>query len=409
MSPFKLALLNLSRRKTPTLIAITAIAIAVACSGILLRLNILAESRFTGFGKGGDAVIGAKSGGIEIVTSALNGEGSYPGFLPMRLFETLRAEQVVRFEDGTASKPSYIRLIIPFLYFAKAGDFRIVGTDETFLQRPQEPLQFSEGQWARNKDEVVIGSVMAQKENLKIGDTVVAKAWLGDKVFASELRNLKVVGILNSTQSAWDRMAFTNLATAHEVLKKVDLTPVSIWGADVLNYFLVYLHPNGYEPLAALVNSRTVGQVVLVQKEIARLSELVGVGQNLGLFVTILVLALGGLSVTSMLITRFDAMSIQLAVLRAIGYKKNEIGRWLLWEGFLLGLAACILGLILDAVGFPFVRSLLEDSLPSADIVGSSVLQSYPIWITALCATILSVFVPLYRVYHQDVHFSLRG
>lgn len=410
MTPFKLALLNLTRRKIPTLIAIVSIAIAIACSGILLRLNILAESRFDAFGKGGDAVIGAKSGGIEIILSALNGEGSYPGFLPLRLYETLKSEQVVRFEDGTQSKPAYIRSIIPFLYFAKYKNYRVVGTDESFVKRPvsSDSLQFEEGSWASSPNEIVIGAVLAKKENLKLGDFINVKAWFGDQVFASGSAMLKVSGILKPTNTSWDRMAYANLATAQDLLKGVHLA-ASIWGHDVLNFFLVYLHPQGYEPLAALVNNRTVGQVVLVNHEIKKLSELVGVGQDLGLYVTILVLALGGLSVMSMLITRFDAMSLQLAVLRAIGYKKNEIGRWLLWEGFLLGLAACVLGIILDLAGFPLIRNLLGDSLPAAELVGSSILQSFPIWLTAIFATTASVFVPLYRVYHQDVHFSLRG
>src|SRR5262249_25638707 len=128
-----------------------------------------------------------------------------------------------------------------------------------------------------------------------------------------------------------------------------------------------------------------------------------------GLFVTVLILALGGLSVASMLITRFDSMALQLAVLRALGYKKKAIGKWLLWEGFLLGLAACFVGSVMDGLTFPMVRSFLGEALPPADVVASSLFQSFPIWITAILATTTSVFFPLYRVYHQDVHFSLRS
>src|SRR5690606_16596367 len=111
----------------------------------------------------------------------------------------------------------------------------------------------------------------------------------------------------------------------------------SIWASDVLSYFLVYLRPSGFAPLEALVNRRTVGQIVNVDEQKERLREISGVGKSIGLFVTGFVILLGGLSVCSMLVTRFEGMSLQLAILRALGYTKREISRWLMWEGFSLG------------------------------------------------------------------------
>jgi putative ABC transport system permease protein len=411
MTPFKLALLNLSRRRIPSTIAIISIAISIACSGILLRLNKLSEARFSTLGHGGDAIVGAKAGGIEIMLSALNGEGDYPGYLPYKLFQSLRAEQSVRFEDGTQSRPSFIRSIIPFVYFAKYGNFRVVGTDETFLKRPDptDSPAFKDGRWATEPGEIVIGSQVADQENLQVGNTIAVQPWAGEQVPGGSKIELKITGILASTSSAWDRMLYSNLPTAQKTLASLDLGKISIWGPEVLNYFLVYLEPKGFDALSSLVNRRTVGQAILVSEQKIRLENLTGTGEKLGSFVTILILALSALAVTSMLITRFDAMALQLAVLRAIGYKKGKIGAWLLWEGFLLGITACALGIALDAIGFPIMRSLLSDTLPPADIVQSSILQSAPIWLTAIAATTASVFIPMYRIYHQDIHFSLRN
>lgn len=409
MTPLKLALLNLSRRKIPSVIAIASIAISIACSGILLRLNLVTENRFSTFGQGGEAIVGAKAGGIEIILGALNGEGDYPGFLPYKLFESLRSAQTVSFEDGVQSKPGYIRSVIPFVYFAKLKTFRVVGTDEAFVRRPisEDSPVLVEGRWALQPNEVVVGAMAAKQERLKVGDEISVQVWAGKS--AQEAVPLKISGIFGPTESAWDRMLFSNIQTAHQSLSLADLRDQSIWGPQVLHYFLTYLEPNGFGELESLVNRRTVGQAVLVAEQKTRLENLTGTGTKLGLFITILILALGGLSVTSMLVTRFDAMALQLAVLRALGYKKRAIGQWLLWEGFLLGIAACFVGALLDLLGFPIVRNLLGDALPPPDIVGSSIFHSIPIWITAILATTASVFIPLYRVYHQDVHFSLRS
>lgn len=412
MNSFQLAILNLLRRPVPSALAVCAIAISVACAGMLLRLHNLAESRFSTLGNGGDAIVGAKAGGVDILLGALNGEGEYPGFLPLKLFESLRQDQTVRFEDGAEMKPSYLKSIIPFLYFAKLDDTRVIATDASFVKRPRAEDEMkiqNKGRWVEAANEAVLGASVATQRKLKIGDEIEVQRWLGPHVFAPGSVKLKVVGIFEPTRSTWDRQIFTGLETAQMAMQSVNMSEASIWGSGVLNYFLVYLNPQGYDSLAKLVNNRTVGQAVDISKEVHKLNELVGAGRDLGLFVTILILVLGGLSVAAMLITRFEAMSLQLAVLRALGYKKRSIGGWLLWEGFLLGAVAVFLGLVMDAAGFPVLRLMLGSSLPGPDIVASSLLESFPVWLTAIAATTASVFVPLYRVYHQDVHFSLRN
>lgn len=410
MKPSQLAFLNLTRRKLPTVIGILAIAIAVACSGILLRLNHLAESRFNTFGAGGDVLIGAKTGGIEMILNALNGEGDYPQYLPLKLFESLRAGATIQFEDGASQDSRSIRSIIPFVYVGKTQENRILATDESFLNRPRniDSMSFSEGRWVQSSEEVVLGSLLAEKLGKKIGDQIEMSDWLGE-VSSNYQRPLKVVGIFKPKNNNWDRLGYVNLTTAQEVLKSGDLSKVSTWGSGVLHYFLTYVNPGGLKSLKALVNDRSVGQVVEVDAEIYRLKELVGSGKSLGLFVTVLVLLLGGLSVLAMLITRFDAMSLQMAMLRAIGYGKTEITSWLLWEGVMMGAIAVVLGMILDALCFPIIREILGSSLPSAELLQSPLYLSYPVWLAALVATTLSVVVPLIRIYRQDVHFSLRA
>ncbi|AHI04746.1 hypothetical protein BDW_01180 [Bdellovibrio bacteriovorus W] len=410
MKPIQLAYLNLTRRKLSTVVGILAIAIAVACSGILLRLNHLAESRFNTFGAGGDVLIGAKTGGIEMVLNALNSEGDYPQYLPVKLFESLRAGATIHFEDGASQDSRSIRSVIPFIYVGKIQENKVLATDESFLSRPRnmDSMNFLEGRWAQNSEEIVLGSLLAEKLKKKTGDSLEMAGWLGD-VSSNYKKSLKVVGIFQAKNNNWDRLGYVNLATAQEVLISGDLSKVSTWGSGVLHYFLTYLHPGGLNSLKSLVNDRTVGQVVEVDAEIYRLKELVGSGKSLGLFVTVLVLLLGGLSVLAMLITRFDAMSLQMAMLRAIGYGKSEITSWLLWEGVMMGAIAVVLGMILDALCFPMIREILGSSLPSAELLQSPLFLSYPVWLAALVATTLSVVVPLVRIYKQDVHFSLRA
>lgn len=413
MSPLRLAYLSLTRRKVPTFIALLAIAIAVAFSGVLLRLYFLSGARFSTFARGGDAIIGAKAGGIEILLGSLNLEGNYPDFLPYKLYASLKAGRNVKFEDGAEAVPSYIETAIPILFFGKFHDYRVVGTDEGFVKRgyDDDVPTFAQGQWLSGSGEAVLGAEVARREGVKIGDSIPIDLWTGDKATdrAANAAALKVSGIFDATGTSWDSAVFADLAQGQALLRNVDLGERSIWKGEVLHYFLMYLKPDGFAPLKALINKRTVAQVISVPEEKARLEDLTGSGRRLGFLMTILIMCLGGLSVAGMLITRFEAMNTQFAVLRALGIGKKVISRWLLWEGALLGFGACVLGGIGDAILFPILCFTLRSALPASPLISAPIYLSAPVWIAAILATTLAVFVPLSRLYSQDIHVALKG
>lgn len=412
MTPFKLAKLSLARHRLSTVISICAIGLGIAVCGILLRLYQVSDARFSVLGNGGDAIVGAKAGGIEIVLNALNAEGRYPEFLPYALFKSLRQKQSVQHGDGARTTPSYISSISPFVYFGKFENHRVVGTDESFFNRPgpKGKFKFASGDWSNEKNNVVLGFSVAESKHLKVGDTIKIQPWVGDDQIDS--RNVfKVSGVLAPIQSIWDQTIFSSVESAHVIFRENlnKISERSIWGPNVLHYFLVHLKPNSFSSLENLINKRTVGQIVEIEVQKERLKELSGVGKSLGLFVTVFVLFLGGLSITSTLVTRFEGMSLQLAVLRAIGYTKKEISKSLAWEGFLLGMFGVIVGALIDLAAFPIIRSLLGDALPPSEIVGSSIFNSSVIWIIAIMATMASVFVPMAKIAKQDAHALLRG
>jgi putative ABC transport system permease protein len=409
VNSFRLAFLNLSRRRISTAIAILSIAISVGCSGVLLRLYQLSGSRFATLAKGGEAIVGAKAGGIEILLSSLNFEGKFPGFLPIKLYSSLKQRQAVQFEDGGKSIPRYIRGLVPLLFFARYQGYRVVGTDVSFLKRPDaaDNLTLATGRWVKGDGEIVVGSEVAETKHLKLGDRITVEGWVGDPHAGESLAALEVVGSLNPTSSTWDRGLYTSITQAQKVLDELELESISIWGSDVLNFFLVYLEPNGFSDLEALINRRTIGQTILVAEQKDRLAELTGTGRQLGLFMTILIMLVGSFAVMAMMVTRFEAMATQVAVLRALGYKKLIVVQWLLWEGLLLGVSACALGSLLDFCGFPWIRSLLGSALPQT--VATPLLHSYPVWMGAIVATTFAVTVPIIRLYGQDVHSSLKG
>lgn len=414
MTPFRLAVLDLTRRRVTTLIALIGIAAAVASSGVLLKCHLLAAARFSTIATGPDAVIGAKAGDLDLLLGSLDLEGAFPGFLPQALWQSLKDRRPVHFQDGQTSQPSFIRDVVPFLYGGRWGDFRIIGTDERFLEHAAggAPASLPQGRWAAAAGEVVLGAEVARHRLARVGDTITCDTWQGGDTHPSTTFPLQVVGIMGTTGMAWDRALFTTVPQAQSVLQGGDGRDGDEhhpWGTATLHYMLVYLETDGFGRLEELVNRRTVAQAISVPAARARLTALTGVGHEIGFLIISAIMVLGGLCVAATMVTRFDAMNVQMAVLRALGHGRGAILAWLVWEGALLGGAGCILGGIIDALAFPWIRSLLGSALPAAHLVASPFHQSAPVWCAAIAATLAAMAIPIGRMLRQDLRASLHG
>jgi putative ABC transport system permease protein len=413
MTALRLAFLHLYRKKLTTTIAILSLAISIAAGGVLIKLYWLSHSRFSSLALQGDAIFGAKAGGLDILLGALNLEGPYPEFLPLNLYESLKKRQTVAFADKDQSTPDYIRALIPLLYFAKYKNYRVIATDESFLNCPneQDSPTIKQGRWTSSLAEVVIGDEIAKRERIHVGDSIALVAWTGDDPNRSAKQyssTAKVAGIFAKTGTIFDAAVFSSLEEGRQVMAESGFSH-PIWKTNVLNYCLVYLKPGTLPQLTNLINQRTVAQVVSVPEQYDRLKQLAETGQTMGLIIISLILLLGGMGVISTMISRFEAMSLQVAVLRAIGYTGAFIGRWLLWEGLLLGITACFVGAAIDMILFPTIRELLGNALPQSPLTHMAFYQSAPVWAIAILGIVLGVFIPIIRFNHIDAHSLLKG
>ncbi|GEM_PF-1587939 len=409
---FRLAWLDLSRHRGMTCLALLTLGLTIGAAGMLFRLGRLAQDRFRTMVTAGDAIVGAKSGPVEMLLGCLNLEGPYPGFIPIRLYGTLLNQGKVGFADGDVNTRLH-RLIVPIVYCGKFHGFRLMGTTESFLKQPEPGPQASlaQGEWAHREAEVVLGAAVARHEHVKVGEEVEVTAWTSEGPGNSTERanranraekaelpyRLKVSGILSAMGNAWDKALFTNLTESKGILAAGLSKDKTIWGQDVLHYLIIYLLPDGMPELRSLIDERTVAQVVSVPEARLALERLTGTGRMMGTVVILVVLILGGLSITGLMIGRSEAKTRQLAILTAMGFQARELLTLVLWEGALLGSGALLIGGILDATLFPVLRGLFASSLPSALEAPSWLWQSWPVGLAAVIATLVSSFIPLWR------------
>lgn len=406
MKLFRLAWLDLTRHRSMTVLALLALGMTIGAAGLLFRLGRLAQGRFRTMVPAGEALVGAKSGPVEMLLGCMNLEGPYPGFIPIRLYGTLMNQGKVGFADAEVNTRLH-RCIVPMVYCGRLHGYRMLGTNESFLNQPEPgpKVVLAQGEWAHREANVVLGAEVARRERLGIGDEVEVAAWTAevpedavDPAHGKEPSyRLKVTGILAPMGNAWDRALFTNLGESKTILAAGLAKDKTIWGADVLHYLIVYLVPDGLPPLRSLIDERTVAQVVSVPEARASLERLTGTGRMMGSMVMMVVLVLGGLSITGLMIGRSEAKLKQLAILTAMGFRAKELLALVLWEGALLGSGALASGGILDATLFPMLRGAFANSLPSPWDAPSHPWQSWPVWLAALAAILFACCIPLWR------------
>ena len=416
MTPLRLALLSLARRRTATTIALLAIAFPVAAGGALLRLYRASEQRYSSLDRSFDAVVGAKAGELDLLLGALNGDGEVvPEPITLNLYNTIRANAIAGLSPPNAAQPRFLSSLIPITVFARFHGRRVIASDVSFWQRPApEPSPvFISGRAPTTTTEVSLSEALAKAEGLHLGDQISVDPWVSrsnSSNAALAKLSLRVVGITKATGAFWDQVLVADLRLATEVLARLPSSELhSAWKEHITHYLLANCLHGDCATLKDLINQATVAQMIEVKPAVAKLRRLLGQGQRMGLVITTMILTLGALAVAGMMLTRFDAMRGQLAVLRAIGYGRREVALWLLLEGLLLGTTATLCGAALDGASFPWLRHLTQSWAPTAVGLDLPLLSSAPVWAAAIAATLVAACLPLLRLLRQDIHRTLRS
>ncbi|MFM6926815.1 MAG: ABC transporter permease [Bdellovibrio sp.] len=411
MNPFRLSFLYLKRHLFPTIVTILALSIAIAAVTVLLKLEVLSHSRFDTLAPQGDAIVGAKSGGIDILLGALNFEGGIPNYIPQNLFETLKSKKDIQFEDKTNFQEAFtVAHITPLLFFGKYKSYTLVGTDDSILSLT--PLDsapsLATGTFPQNSGEVLVGALVAKSEGLGLNQSIFIHGAIHDTKTPGASFPVKVVGILKPTGKSWDQGLYTNLVTAQTAIMNVPGYR-TIWGPKVLSYFIMNIEKGGEKGLATLINQRTVSQLAFVEKEKARLEELTGSNQSLQLLIISILLILTTLTVLAVFFTRVEARTMELAVLRALGYSRRELTGLLLVESLWMATVSILTAALLEALLSPWILSTVGTSLPPPTAT------SFPPWMIlvtggfAFLAVILASLPPTWKLYRQDIHSTLRN
>ncbi len=364
--------------------------------------------------------------------------------------------------DGTFAENT--EFAIPVCLGDYYKNYRVVGTlpkfFESFKDENNEDLKyhFDEGRnfevWNKEHGyrEAVVGSVVAQQTGLKLGDKIAASHG-GDPTDIHTESPFTVVGILAPSGTPNDRAVFINmegfyLMSGHAKTDEEDEAktedadvegntisrrpPLPIDQREVTAVLIRTSDPFSPIIIRNLVNEGNVAQIVMPVMEITSLFDLiVRPIQTLLLVITILICFVSGISILVSIYNSMNDRKREIAVMRALGARRETVMGIVLWESIILSVGGGILGWlgahVLLFLASPTIEAQTGVRIGLFDLAPlprSLEVQIPPViidndWLGPLCSLELVIvpalillavivgFLPAYTAYRTDVAEAL--
>jgi putative ABC transport system permease protein len=340
-----------------------------------------------------DVVVGAKGSPMQLILSGVLHIDVPPGNVPLQAVNEL-------------AKNPLVAQIIPISLGDNFGGYRIVGTSTAYVDHYE--AQLAQGALWTQPMQAVLGSTVAQRMGLQLGQTFVGSHGLGAGGHTHGENAYTVVGILQPTGSVLDRLILTDTASVwkvHEDYTAVDDDDRKVMEEEreITMALVKYKTPMAAISFPRYVNTSTEMQAAAPALEITRLLNLLGLGTDvLRAFAGVLLLT-AGLSVFIALWSAVRERRTDLALLRMLGASPAKVATLLLCEALWLGLLAAVLGVLL---GQGFAQALaLFLSLDNSLLIGGMV---WPVglWVVpalALLVSVASAVLPTVAAYRVSV------
>ncbi|MBS9463947.1 ABC transporter permease [Flagellimonas sp. 389] len=380
-----------------------------------------------------DMVVGAKGSPLQLVLSSVLHVDVPTGNIKLK--------------DMTAlQNHPFVEKAIPVSYGDNYKGYRILGTETQYLNSYNAKL--SEGRLYQKSFEVVVGSGVRSKLNLKLGDTFISSHGLADSgATGHEEHPYEVVGFLESTGTVVDQLLISNLksiwdAHEHDGSKHnegfEDKHQEDYEGHDhneehehkdsenhqghnhndeygneehenleITSLLVKFKNPLGMVQLPRFINENTTMQAALPGLEIQRLMGLLSSGVQTINGIAVAILLVSALSIFISLLKTIRERKQELALLRTYGLGIGKLLGLALLEGLFLALLGFVLGWILGRIGVWGVSQYMQASYGYALRINSPELVELFLLSLILTLTIIATLLASRSIFKLNVAKTL--
>jgi len=409
----RLAWVNIISNPFNTILSLLLMTFGVGIISILLLLNYHIEQQFQNNLKGIDMVVGAKGSPLQLILSSIYHIDNPTGNISYK-------------EANKLSKNPMVDFTIPLSYGDSYNGFRIVGTTSEYLKLYKANLRVGEI-WNQSM-QAVVGSLVAETNQLKIGDNFYGTHGLNNDGHIHDEHSYKVVGILKQSNSIIDKLIITDISSVWEVHNgKIDdnhsghqhnhnhhqhhshidkSTDNDLYLSDkfMITCMLVkFKSPVGLIQLPRQVNETTNLQAAIPIFEINRLTNLLGFGVQTINLIALIIILVAGLSIFISLYNSLKKRRYELALIRVHGATKWQLIKLVFLEGLTLSFLGTIFGIIISRL-ILFITPILANQTQIMNNFGFGVITD-ELWLflIALFIGLLASLIPSILTYKINI------
>ena len=429
MNIWKISIRNFRFRPLYTFLAILTLSVSIALLVGIQQLDKSFRNQLDNNLGEIDMVVGAKGSPLQLVLASVLHVDNPTGNIP---FEEAK---------GLMKNPM-VQKAVPISYGDNYKGYRIVGTTQEFPTLYNASLK--EGRSMEKPMEVVLGSTVAEKFGLQIGDTFQSSHGLAEKGGHTHETPLTVVGIYNPTHKVMDRLIVTGLQTIWDVHDHSDESmdnegesnhqheedglhikeeehqhhnenksqesektephhDEEAHGQEITSLLVSFRNPMALLNIPRTINENTNMQAALPKFELERLYQFTGVGVRTVTWIAYAILIISCITIFISLYRMVRDRAFDLALMRSYGANRFQLVKMVAYEGFMIAGTAFVIGLLLSQIGVYFIFKMITDQYKQTmplQLKYQEVLQTGTL---VLLMVLLSIILAIYPIIKMNI------
>lgn len=444
-----LAWKNLWFRPMPTILSILLFALGIGLAAFLLVFNKQVQEKFDANLAGVDLVVGAKGSPLQLVLCNMYHIDAPTGNIPLKSAKAF-----------LNPRHPLIKESVPLSLGDSYKGFRIVGTTDQFLDF--YGLEIGEGRSWEKDFEVLVGPDVARQLGLAIGDRFHSSHGLADDDMNAhdDVEPFTVAGILKNSGTVADQLILCPAPTVWKVHDHgaagsdedndhdhedheghdhdgqedhqgydhsgddEDITDDDVEQlpagsvhrllnneSQEITSVLIRFKGRSFQALNMQrnINENTDLQAATPAIEINRLYSLMGVGADMLRMIAIAILVVSALSVFLLLFHSLRTRKYELALMRVMGGRPLNLFSLIIWEGVLISVMGCLMGILLAHGAMEILSGDLQESYryPFTGFIWDQ--SEYLLIVGAIIIGVIAAIIPGWRAQRTDISKTMAG
>ncbi|WP_430399305.1 ABC transporter permease [Flavobacterium sp.] len=411
----KLAWRNIWFKPLNTVLSIILLTSSVAIITVLVLLEKQFEEKFTNNINGVDLVLGAQGSPLQLILSSVYQVDAPTGNIS---YDSAKVWM----------QNPFVKKAIPLAFGDNYRGYKILGTTPDYLEKYEAKI--AQGKIFENNFDVVIGSEIAQKLNLKLGDEFFGSHGDAAEGEVHDQYAYKIVGIAEQTGKVVDNLILCTIPSVwqmhggHEGINPAhgeeghiheegeehhaeDFT-LDKKGMDITAVLLQIRNPMAKLTWQRLIPQNTKMQAASPALEINRLINLFGVGINGLRYLAYGIMLISGISIFIALFNTLKERKDEFALLRVNGAKRFQLLKLVLIESLLLCVVGFVFGTILGRVTLVLISNSSEEDFKLSFNPYEFIWEKEGIlFLLTISVGIIAALIPAIKAYNLNISKTL--